>query len=258
MKMRIRFLDLLALALLVTCLAGIFWTPHDPLAQVFRERALEGPSWGHPLGIDGLGRDVFSRLWQGAGHTVLLALGALGLTFISAACMVSLERVDPLRIGRLVRSFVGLWVAFPVIFIGLLLLVFLAPSPWALCLAVGLGNIPLAFRQLRIYWIQVRTAPYVESSEVLGARGWQLFRWALWPNLVPDLFALGRLLFAIGALELSGLAFLGLIGDPDFTELGSILKQNQAYLYQAPSLVILPGLLLSFLLLSVHLSRFSR
>jgi ABC-type dipeptide/oligopeptide/nickel transport system permease subunit len=72
------------------------------------------------------------------------------------------------------------------------------------------------------------------------------------------LFALCRLLFAISALELSGLAFLGLIGDPDFAELGSILKQNQAYVYQAPMLVVLPGSFLSLILLSVHLTRFHR
>jgi peptide/nickel transport system permease protein len=153
---------------------------------------------------------------------------------------------------------IGLWVALPVIFIGLLLLVFMKPSPGALVLAVGLGNMAFAYRQLRVYWIGVREALYVKSSEVLGSQGWQLFHWAIWPNLKPDLFALCRLLFAISALELSGLAFLGLIGDPDFAELGSILKQNQAYLYQSPMLVVLPGLMLSLMLLSVHLTRFHK
>ena len=150
---------------------------------------------------------------------------------------------------------VGLGVALPVIFIGLLLLVFLPPSPGALVIAAGLGNVAFAFRQLRIYWLGVRNALYVKASEVLGSQGWPLFRRAIWPNLKPDIIALGRLLFAMSALELSGLAFLGLIGDPDFAELGSILKQNQAYLFQAPMLVVLPGAILSLLLLSVHLSR---
>jgi peptide/nickel transport system permease protein len=250
--------DLWTIALLAGTTAGMVFSPYDPRAQSFRDRALEGPSLSHPLGIDGLGRDFLSRLWEGSGHTVALAALALLITLLAAALLVSLERAFPDSLGRFIRMVVGLWVAFPVIFIGLLLLVFLDPSPFALVIAVGLGNLAFGFRQLRIFWIGNRNALHVQSSEVLGARGWSLFRWAIWPNLVPDLFALARLLFAMSALELSGLAFLGLIGDPDFAELGSILKQNQAYLYQAPALVILPGAMLSLILLSVHLSRFHR
>lgn len=257
-RSRFRAWDAWTLGLLLTALLGTAFTPYDPLSQAFREGALTGPSPTHWLGIDGLGRDVLSRLWQGAGHTVALSIGALLITLLLALLLVSLEQVFQASLGRLIRMVVGLWVALPVIFIGLLLLVFLKPSPGALVLAVGLGNLAFAFRQLRVFWNGVRRALFVQSSEVLGARGWPLFRWAIWPNLVPDLFALARLLFAMSALELSGLAFLGLIGDPDFPELGSILKQNQAYLYQAPALVILPGIFLSLILLSTHLSRFHR
>ena len=254
----LRLADIWAVLLLVLLLGGYLFTPHNPMEQAFRADALSGPSASHWLGIDGLGRDVLSRLWRGAANTVLLAGSSLCLSLLLAALLVMLERGGPDWAGRLVRGVAGLWVALPVIFIGLLLLVFLNPSPWALVLAVSLGNMAFAFRQLRVYWIGVRTALYVRSSEVLGSHGWPLFRQAIWPNLRPDLFALSRLLFAISTLELSGLAFLGLIGDPDFAELGSILKQNQAYLYQAPMLVVLPGVLLSGILLSSHLTRFHR
>lgn len=256
--LRLQFADTVAVFLVLTALAGTLYTPFDPNEQSFRESALTGPSLQHWLGIDGLGRDFFSRLWCGAGNTVFLACVSLLTTLVLASALVALERAFPRFPGRLIRMAVGIWVAMPVIFIGLLLLVFLKPSPGALVWAVALGNLAFAFRQLRVYWIKTRGALFVEASEVIGAEGWRLFRWAIWPNLIPDIFALARLLFAISALELSGLAFLGLIGDPDFAELGSILKQNQAYLYQAPFLVILPGVVLSALLLATHLSRFHR
>jgi peptide/nickel transport system permease protein len=255
---KLRIFDAWAILLLVLVLAGFFLTPHDPMSQAFRGEALDEPSMSHWLGIDGLGRDFLSRLWRGAANTVILAIASLAVSLFLSSGLVAIEQSGPDWCGKLVRMLVGLWVALPVIFIGLLLLVFLKPSPGALVMAVGFGNMAFAFRQLRVYWIGVRGALYVKSSEVLGSQGWRLFRWAIWPNLKPDLFALGRLLFAISALELSGLAFLGLIGDPDFAELGSILKQNQAYLFQAPMLVVLPGLFLSLMLLTTHLTRFHR
>ncbi len=235
-------------------LVGLVYTPHDPGAQAFREIALSGPSGDHWLGVDPLGRDFFSRLWRGAGHTVAMAMGAMLGTLALSALLLWGENAGGL-FRRPIGALVNLWVAVPVVFIGLLLLVVLRPSPQALILAAALGNVPLCFRQMRVAWREQRSALYVEASEVIGASGWRLLSRTIWPNLRADLVALAKLVFAIAALELSGLAFLGLIGDPDFPELGAILKQHQSDLYRAPGLVVLPGLLLSGLLLLVHLSQ---
>jgi peptide/nickel transport system permease protein len=179
-------------------------------------------------------------------------LCALCITVSGASLLLMAEQAGSRWIGESIRHIIGLWVAVPVVFIGLLILLVLAPSPYALVLAAGFGNIPLAFRQLRIYWLEQRTATYVEASMVLGADFRHLVVQSIWPNLRPNLFSLASLLFALGVLELSGLAFLGLMGDPDFPELGSILRQNQAYLHQAPGLVFLPGLAMIAVLLPAH------
>lgn len=244
----------------VTCLVviwalfGLLYTPYPPGAQAFREIALSGPGLAHLFGVDPLGRDLFSRLWRGAGNTTAMALAAMGVSIFLSACLLAVAESGKGPLRRMVDSIVGLWVAVPVVFIGLLLLVVASPSPGSLIVAAALGNVPLAYRQLNVLWRQQIGAQYVEASVVLGARGWELFARTLWPNLRPDLLALARLVFAVSALELSGLAFLGLIGDPDFPELGAILRQHQADWHRAPGLVIWPGLMLSGLLMLVHLS----
>jgi len=243
---------LIAVALVTA--AGLVWTPHDPAAQDFRDLRLDGFSATHPLGVDGLGRDVLSRLWRGLGHTAALSLSALALNFFVGASMLTLEE----KTGRLGRTAIPLaaavWLGLPVIFLSLILLVFLPPGPATLIVAVALGNAPLTYRQMRIAWREQQRAAYVEASRALGAAGWPLFQRTLWPNLQNDFAALARLVFALSALELSGLAFLGLIGDPDFPELGAMLRQYQPYLSQAPWLSLFPGIALSGLLLLVHLS----
>ena len=239
-------------AFIVFALSGFWATPYDPSLQQFRDLAFAGPQWGHWFGIDGLGRDFASRLWSGLGNTVGMAAGALGLNLILALSILALERTLPPELGRMVPLLISIWVAVPVIFIGLILLVFLGPSAGTLVLAVAVGNVPFAFRQLRVLWQEHRSALYVEASTALGGTLRHTFGYAIWPNLRPDFFALCRLIFAICVLELSGLAFLGLIGDPDFPELGAILRQNQAYLFQRSALVLWPGLLLCGLLLAVH------
>ncbi|MEO0794190.1 MAG: ABC transporter permease [Verrucomicrobiota bacterium] len=239
-------------AVALIALVGLVWTPYDPLAQEFRDLRLGGFSVAHPVGVDGLGRDVFSRLWRGLGNTAMLSLAALALNFLVATIILVLERSTG-RLGRAIIPLIAaVWLGLPVIFLSLILLVFLPPGAATLVLAVALGNTPMTYRQLRISWREQRRAQYVEASMALGARGWPMFRRTLWPNLAPDIAALARLIFALGALELSGLAFLGLIGDPDFPELGAMLRQYQPFLSQAPWLVLAPGVLLSSLLFVVH------
>lgn len=253
MKRRISWSSGMLLTVFGGILVGLVFTPYDPLAQDFRAASLEGPSWAHWMGIDPLGRDLLSRLWRGTANTVVMALGAVAGAFVGSAGLLALsERWRFAR--RLIDALINVWVAVPVFFIGLLLLVVFSPSPGVLVVAAALGNVPLAFRQLRVLWRSQRSALYVESSIVLGAPFGDLLRHTIWPNLWPDLLALAKLVFAMSALELSGLAFLGLIGDPDFPELGSILRQHLGDLYRAPLLVLWPGLALTGLLALVHAS----
>jgi peptide/nickel transport system permease protein len=250
-----RILNFAVTVVLAASLLGLVYTPYDPSAQSFRETAFAGSSMRHWVGVDGLGRDYASRLWRGAGNTVSMAGSALGISFLTAVALLAAAERLGRGVNRLIEGAIGVWVAVPVLFIGLVLLVFMQPSAVTLVLAAALGTVPLAYRQLRILWLEQRHAQYVQASEALGARGRQLFIVTLWPNLRPDVVALGKLIFAICVLELSGLAFLGLIGDPDFPELGAILRQNQAYLFRNPLLVVWPGVILCGLLTLVHMSK---
>ncbi len=233
-------------------LVGLLWTPLPALEQSFREARLSFPGWPHVLGVDGLGRDYFSRLWLGGAWTLLLGCLIMAGTLLSGALTVWATVKGPRIVGVVIESLLPLGLTLPVILLALLLLAAFGPSLLVLVAAVILGNWVFAFRQIRVLWRQHSGREYVEASRVLGASGWHLFRRTIWPNLVADVLALVRLFWAIGILEVSGLAFLGLIGDPDFPELGAILRQNQSYLFQAPLFAIIPGALLSLILISIR------
>lgn len=233
-------------------MAGLIWTPFPAADQAFREARLSFPGWPHLAGIDGLGRDFLSRLWVGAGWTLGLGFVIMVLTIVAGGLTVGAAERWPRAGGLAVNVMVPMGLTLPVIFVALLLLAAVGPSLAVLVGAVVIGNWVFAFRQIRTVWHGQIGRPYVTASRVLGAAGWMLFRRTLWPNLVADLLALVRLFWAIGILEISGLAFLGLVGDPDFPELGAILRQNQTFIVQDPVFVIIPGLLLMLILASLR------
>ncbi|MBR0376119.1 MAG: ABC transporter permease, partial [Firmicutes bacterium] len=55
---------------------GWLWTPFDPNAMDAACR-LQSPSLTHLLGTDNFGRDIFSRVLQGAGATFLIGVAVV-------------------------------------------------------------------------------------------------------------------------------------------------------------------------------------
>lgn len=242
----------------LTALAGLIWTPHDPQAQAFRAQAGTGPAAAHWLGIDAVGRDVLSRVWIGSARTILYGAVAAAGSLLLAAGLLLVERRGP-RWGRvLIRTFITAGLAMPVFLVALVLLVFLPASPWTVALGCAVGGVPFAFRQLRVLWIEQTAALYVVASRALGGTRRHVAWFSIWPNIRVQAAGLARVLFAVGVLEFAGLSFLGLSGDIDLAELGTMLRQNQSVMSSQPLLVLAPGLLLAGLLLVVHAAGGSR
>ena len=74
---------MILLAHLIVAVTGPFWAPYG-FSQMGTGIPLSGASWGHPFGVDQLGRDVFSRVVHGSHIVILLSLSgtALGLVVV--------------------------------------------------------------------------------------------------------------------------------------------------------------------------------
>ena len=78
---------LILTAFMVTViLIGQFWTPYDP-NQMSGSEKMQGPSLHHIFGTDNFGRDIFSRVIQGAGATFLIAAAAVAIGLVLANLM---------------------------------------------------------------------------------------------------------------------------------------------------------------------------
>src|SRR3989449_8667905 len=88
----------------LAALAAPLLAPHPPLVQYLEER-LNPPSAQFPLGLDQLGRDIFSRLLFGArlslivGLVVVVMAGVLG-TAVGMAAGCAVGRGGGARVGR--------------------------------------------------------------------------------------------------------------------------------------------------------------
>ncbi|MFQ5525609.1 MAG: ABC transporter permease [Thermoanaerobaculia bacterium] len=227
-------------AILAAVLAPVL-TPFDPTEQRL-ERRLEGPTGGHPLGLDELGRDIFSRLVFGArvsvgvGLTVVLLAGILG-TVIGSVSGYFGGRTDAV----LMRT-ADVFMAFPGILLAIALVAVLGPALRNVVFAlVTIGWVGYA-RLVRAQVLQVREREFVAAARATGTGGGSILVRHILPNVLPMLLVQASLGMAAAILAEAGLSFLGLGIQPPTPSWGAMINAGRGHLLDAPHLALFPGL----------------
>jgi peptide/nickel transport system permease protein len=213
----------------------------------------EPPSPAHWLGTDALRKDVLSRVMVGsrlsllAGVISILLAVAIG-TPLGAAAGYFGGRTDAL----LMRA-IDVALAFPSVLIALLAAAAYRPSWATVVLAVGLINVPVFARQVRATVLSVSQLEYVLASRAFGAGSWHILTREILPSLVSPVVVLASLSLGTAILEVAGLSFLGLGGDPTAAEWGAMLAQAKDYWTKNAWFAIAPGAAISLTVLGFNL-----
>jgi len=231
---------LLALLLLVSLLAPVL-APHDPDRQV-PGAVIQAPSWPHPLGTDGFGRDVLSRLLWGGRVSQLIGLLS---TAVSVAVGTVVGAVAGYRggvaDGALMRVTEAV-VTFPTVFLLVTLVAVFGASVPLLILALGFASWPATARLVRAEFLALRDRDYVRAAHALGATGGRVIWRHILPNVVPVIIVAATLRVAHVVLIEAGLSYLGLGVPAPTASWGSMVADGREYLFRAAWISLFPGL----------------
>lgn len=214
---------------------------------------LQPPSWAHPMGTDHLARDLLTRVGQGAGWSLLLALGiiavgaSLGLVIGGPAAYFG-GPVD-WALSRLTDTLL----AFPGILMALMLMTVLGRGVASLVFSLGLAFVPSFARIARAGLQKVRGENYIKRLEIMDAPAGRIIFVHMLP-LIRDQYLNALMLgLANALLAESGLSFLGFGLQPPTPSWGSILAESHAYIFQAPWYAIFPGFALVLTVFAIYL-----
>ncbi|MBB5788610.1 ABC transporter permease [Jiangella mangrovi] len=237
---------LIGIFVLVAIFAPLI-APYSPtdnswLDQV-RPGQYPGPSAEHWLGIDPLGRDVFSRIIYGARQSLLIGVVSLTLGAAAGIALGVLAGAFGGWVDTLVMRFVDIMLSVPGLLFAIAVAAMLGQSLTSVMIAIAVVNVPIFARLLRGEMLGQRGADYVLAARSLGiSRSAIVFRHVL-PNSFTPVLVQGTLTLALAIVEAAGLAFLGLSGsDPSAPEWGRMLTDAQDTLTSAPMLAVYPGL----------------
>jgi peptide/nickel transport system permease protein len=231
---------LLTVVLIVIAIAAPLIAPFDPDVQD-TSRRLEPPSHEHLLGLDDLGRDVFSRIVFGA--RVSLRVG-FSVVFIASLIGVTLGAIAGYFGGivdTLVMRLSDILLAFPGILLAIALVAVLGPSLNNVILALStIGWVGYA-RLVRGQVLKVREMEYVTAAKALGAKSPRVIVLHVLPNVINPVIVMATLGLAGAILSEAALSFLGLGVQPPTPSWGAMLTSGRRYLGLANHLAIFPG-----------------
>lgn len=243
---------MLLVVLLAALLAPVLGK-HAPTEQPFRARLLAPPSLEHPLGVDGAGRDVLTRMLYGARVTLGVALGATLIAISGGVLLGAMAGTLRGWFDAGICQVVNFLLAFPSILLGLVALTLMRPSPTSVAIAVGISSLPVVARQVRAAFLSEGAKDYVLAARAMGAGRWRIAAVEILPNCARLILALTALTLGSAVLEAAGLAFLGLSGQPDVAEWGMMLREERGAFRVAPWLCIAPGVAIAWTVLALNL-----
>ena len=227
--------------------------PYSPDARDATVAAPSGPSAKHWLGVDANEKDVLSRVMYGS--RLSLFAGLVSITF-AVAVGAPAGAVAGLFGGwpeTIIMRSIDIALAFPSILIALLVATAYKPGWSAVILAVGLINVPVFARQVRVTVLTLRDLDYVTASRALGASPVHILGRVIVPGIVNPIVVLATMGLGAAILEVAGLSFLGVGGDPTEPEWGSMLAQAKDHLSSSVWPAVGPGVAISLAILGFNL-----
>jgi len=243
----------LCAAWVVVALAAPWLAPGDPAALGPPGAHLAAPSPHHPLGTDLLGRDVLARLVHGSRVSLLVGwLSVLASVAVGVAVGL-LAGLGPRSVDRVLMHVTDAFLAFPRVFLVLLLVSLARPSLALVMTVLGLTGWMGLARLVRAEALSLRERDFVAAARGLGLAPWRVAVRHILPHIVPTVIAAASLRIGAAILAEAFLSYLGLGAQEPTVSWGAMIQQGRSVLIDGWWLTTFPGLALALTVLGYNL-----
>lgn len=251
-NLNFRFGFVLTVVVIGMSLISLVWTPYQPNMMNSKAR-LNGPSFTHPLGTDQYGRDILSRVMDGAANSIIVGLVTVAIGLSIGVFLGMLAAYYGKLVDESIMRLSDLLFGFPAVLTAILITSILGPSMLNAMLAIGIFYIPIFARLTRAVAMTLWQREFVIAARASGISEWAIAWRHVLPNILSPLLIQGTIQFAVAILAEAGLSYLGLGTQPPNASWGRMLNEAQTYMGSAPWLAIFPGVAIAWAVLGFNL-----
>lgn len=204
---------------------------------------------GHPLGGDGAGYDIYSRLIWGVRQTLVAVIIIVTVSVLAGATTGLIAGFYRGRFEIIAGFISDAIMSLPGVVLLIALYAVTGPNLTAAMGVFGIIVAPTYYRLVRSIVITVRKELYVDAARVSGLSDFRIVgRHILWAVRAPIIIHSSFIMAAGIGIE-AGVAFIGL-GNPAGASWGTTLQRSFNGIYNNPWGVVWPSLIISVTVLA--------
>jgi len=228
----------------------------DPNAQniLSVSETLATPSLAHPLGTDDVGRDTLARAMAGGRVSLSVGLSSMLLALLFGISIGAFAGFYGGVVDNVLMRFTDVILAVPLyLLLFVLSASFTDGTPKSVVILIAIFGWTYAARLVRGEFLALKEREYVLASRTIGARNSRLMFRHMLPNAAGPIIVNATLLIGTNIILESVLSFFGFGIKPPDASWGSMIEVGQGLFDVDPLLVLVPGLLVVFTVLSLNL-----
>jgi len=242
------------LVLLFCALFAPYVAPHpEDKDSVNFAKASQSPSWEHPMGTDTSGRDILSRVLFGSRISLQLSVIVITIAVTIGTTVGVVAGYWGGIVQTILMRTTDVFLAIPPIVLALAIAAALEPTLYNAMIAIAFGWWTWYARLVQGEVISIKEEEYVEASESIGMRWYDVAFKEILPNILSPITVKATL--DMGAVILVGaaLAFLGLGAQPPTPSWGAMIAQGRDNVTNFWWIATFPGLAISWAVLAFNL-----
>jgi peptide/nickel transport system permease protein len=217
---------LVILAWIAVSIAAPLLSSYDP-TEVNVDNRLTPPSAEHWLGVDGLGRDVFTRVLYGGRVSLPVAAVVVVVASIFGTLYGALAGYLGGWVDEITMRIVDMVLAFPALILAMAIAAALGSSIVNSMLALLVVWWPPYARLARGQVLALRARDFVSAAEALGLKERRILLRHVLPNAVAPSIVLMAMDFGNAIIITAALSFLGLGAVPPTPEWGAMVAEGR-------------------------------
>lgn len=205
------------------------------------------------FGSDVLGRDIFTRTWEGTRISLYIALIAVFIDMIFGLSYGLISGYFGGTVDTVMQRFAEIINGIPSLVIVTLLIIVLKPGLMTITFALMITGWIGMSRIARAQMLKLKEQEFVLASRTLGAKDFVLIFKEILPNIIGQLITNTMFSIPNAIFTEAFLAFVGLGVPQPMASLGSLISDSFKSFTTHPYMIVFPVIVLAVLMLSFNM-----
>jgi oligopeptide transport system permease protein len=205
------------------------------------------------FGTDVLGRDIFTRTWEGTRISLYIALIAVIIDMCIGMVYGLISGYFGGKVDMVMQRFSEILNGIPTLVIVTLLILVFKPGLLTITIAIGLTGWIGMSKIARAQVLKLKEQEFILASKTLGARDFFIIFKEILPNIFGQLIVMSMFSIPSAIFTEAFLAFIGLGVPQPLASLGSLISDAFKSFTTHPYMIVFPVIVLAIIMLSFNM-----